>query len=395
MNSKNDLIGDFNYWPIALQENNSFARKYTESINNILVPVSNIFLTNEIRDLKYVEKYEKVFFLKDKRFNRIYSQILPDAAKNKPHKVKSKLKNAEDIFKDNNYECLELNEYEVLKLASTNKHLFALVKSNGCFFVLNVKLSFEGRFANKIYANKLLIKNIPTNAIDIEFNVLDLTESTAHLVFNLKELGKLYYGVFKCVNRREVVLDEVLFGDYGSYFIGAFGLLENKDSKRLFFTASHNSENSLNEFDIFDLSNFKIKLNHSLIIPGGVQSLSCFRILTQNLNNTSIINNKFIQLVLLNYGDEICMFDIESNKYCSFIGNGNINMASFPGSSGKLNDYSLESLDLFCPINNNCLVFGNYKSQKIYALLSPRLRDLYFLKQKPQYTYEKDYDQSM
>lgn len=388
-----NLEGHFYYWPISLRTNvdNYFKDFKDESINNFLIPIKSIYIPEDIKDLKYVPKYERIFFLKDGYSKTIYSQYFPNSNENKVGTILGKLKQAKGISENNFYDKKEFSEYTILKLSSTKKNIFTLAKSEDEFFIIKVELSSYSLLQKNYYVNKIVDRNMINNSTNIEISLFDISDFESYVFINPKKDGKIYVSKFRSDNDNLLKFDCILIKSIKDFHINTFSLQNLRDEIKLCVFDSTKkiliefnlNENIIGEHKIFEITNtnFIISINEE-----NVENISHYSISTQHLNKKPSSMNETINLLILQSIKRILVFDLHTKKYNVLIGNGPVSIDSLPNYSHNLNDYKLGDTNYLYTMDHNGVIFGNPSKKRLFLLMSSKCRELYYFSEEPQMT---------
>jgi len=388
-----DFKGDFNFWPISLRENRHDYFDYNEvdlydkyATNNFLVPINSIYLPTDANSLCYSARFERLFFLRNGYNKTIFSQFFPNSPDNNRITIKGKIKNADRTFEKNKFDSKEFSDFNIIKICSTRKHLFAIVSQKNKIYAIKPKLSSDGLFEKSNYINELDLLRDPGDSLDFEF--YDVSDYETLIFFNNKSQKKLYVGRFKSVKKRFVVFNKISIVGKESFEINTFCLASNKQNIRL--SVFDSEKNTLVGFNLnaeaiekrksIDIQSFDYVEE---ISNENILHICHYKISTQFIYEEPLIQEN-IDLVLLHDKNKIIIFDTKSKRHDVLIGSGRINIDSAPNYDSNLNSYSLGYSNCLYTINHNAIVFGSPENEKLFALLSPKSRELMYLSEKDQ-----------
>lgn len=371
-----NYIGNCQYWPLL-----GYDLELPQNVEsrNFIKYVKEMFLPNDISDIVYIEKYERVFFTRIGFNNVVYSQYFPGRIKDD---LKAKL--AKEVADNNEYSAHKLDEI-IVKLAASKESLYALLKSNESYSLVKIATSENGIKKNEVKAKVSLpplhqeLK--PTN---VEMKVIEHNENEANIYLLLQEKQTIFCGKYK-MDSKDCNINQKLKTNKGKkYVVTSFSISNNimaiyeRQNKSLIImeydkhTETFNfirKENITENIDGIKL--FSIKLNsivdeHLLLTLNKVKNLP---------------ENNSIRLVILYNKTKMWYYNIEKRIISPLI-RGDVPIVSQIRLEPKervvsnISDFKCEFLSDVYVFDNNCLVFSEkYNPQILYFFLLKKLKE--------------------
>lgn len=400
------FAGHYILWPFAGMED--VVKKHTirAGTNKFIVPVNEINVYNNLKDIKYVSTLNRVYFIIESSQKTVFSQNFPDACQNKPKDVRGSIDIDKKRFSENRIDQTTFDEFNFIKLASTKKHLFALVRlHNKEYALIKIIVSGYGGFSGEApYINKLsLSDNIDE---DVELYAIDINANESIIYFFLKNSQKILYTKFKDSKDRTITLTDISKELNEKVSPKAFCLYRNKNKTELVILDE-------SKLKIFIEHEEKKKLRFKLKKAFELENKNYFRIeyFSINANNlntsettirTEPVNAEAEQIILFSNNQikdlvardasydktkkelyeitrnqpEIDTLNLQSEKIFPLMGKGKVSLEG--GNHSRLNEYRFDKLSYSYVIPGNAMIFGDAGSAKMYALLTSRSRDIFF-----------------
>ena len=398
--------GHYILWPFAGMEELVKKTSIKGGTNKFIVPVTELNIYNNLKDIKYVSNLNRVYFIRESTQKTVFSQNFPDAGQHKPKDVRKTIEIDRERFSKNYIDKKEFDEYNFIKLASTKNHLFALVRLHTKeYALLKIIVSDYGGFSPEMpYINKLILTDNIDEDIDLFAVDINANESTIYLF--LKNSQKILWSKFKDSKDRTINLTDLGKELNEKVVPKAFCLYRNKNKTELAILDGsklklfvENDEKKKNRFKVkkvFDLENkdyfrieyFSINANNlntqETTIRTDPENMEAEQILLFSNNQIKDIEarnaihdqNKKELFEIIRNQPEIDTLSLKSEKTYSLMGKGKVSLEG--GFHSNLNEYRFDKLSYSYIILGNAMIFGDTGSAKMYALLTPRSRDIFF-----------------
>lgn len=400
------FTGHYILWPFAGMED--VVKKHTvrAGTNKFIVPVNEINIYNNLKDIKYVSNLNRVYFIIESAQKTVYTQNFPDAGQHKLKYARKTIEIDRERFSMHSLDHIVYDEFNFIKLASTKNHLFGLVRLHTKeYALLKIIVSDYGGFSGEApYINKL--SSSESIDEDVELYAIDINTNESIIYLFLKNSRKILYTKFKESKDRTVTLTDLTKELTEKVTPKAFCLYKSKnkteiaildDSKlKIFIETEEKKKTKFKIKKTFDLENkdyfrieyFSINANNLntpettiRTEPENAEAEQIILLSNNQIKDIAARNSSYDELKKELYEitrnqPEIDTLNLRSEKIYPLMGKGKVSLEG--GNHSNLNEYRFDKLSYSYVIPGNAMIFGDTSTYKMYALLTSKARDIFF-----------------
>ena len=381
------FTGNSRYWPLAGYDNEDLNLPKKSNEPNFIVSTSELALPFEnISEIEFVPHFERVYFMYKNVTDKIYFQYLPKTTIDKTSSNTWNRKQIKTYLHVNGYDEPYNSDCSILKLKSTEKHLFALQKTDNRFYISKLPISEKGFEKNRIEESKeIIFHNFPTDFLedDLSIEISDINNFESEIYIFVKKTKKLYIAKFRPLSK------QCFFNEMR---------ITNKLNNQLFsLTSFCKTNNGIAIVDdiskslyILEYKKDKYVIRNTIPLSKEIIGIRFFRV---NLINTCDSREEKlmkrieridfqINLILLFNCDNVWYVNCEMKKVEPLLttqGSTHIRVAE--NEKKNLTEYRLVRLKDIRTISNSCILFME-ESGYSFSLLTAKLREIWMFEDK-------------
>lgn len=378
------FTGNSRYWSLAGYDNKDFNLPKKSNESNFIVSTSELALPFEdISEIEFVPYYERIYFMYSNVTDKIYFQYFPRITIDKTYNNTQRRDGIITKVKATGYNKPYSSDYSILKLKSTEKHLFALQKTDNRYYISKLPISEKGFEKIRMEDSKeIVFPNSPTDFLEDDFSIeiSDSNNYESDIYICIKKTKTLYIAKFR-PSSKQCVFNKMP--------------IINKLTNQLFsptsFCKTNNGIAIVDDISkslyILEYKKDKYVIRNTIPLDKEIFDIRFFCI---NLINTCDSSEKNIvkhidfqiNLILLFNCDNVWYVNCEMKKVEPLLTTkGSTHIRAAENEKKNLTEYRLVRLKDIRTIPNSCILFME-ESGYSYALLTAKLREIWMFEDK-------------